>query len=146
MYTPVTPYRHQVLRRWLSPGSTSRPFPEAQADLLGQPAQAAALPASSAAGPTHPSLAFAGTLGVACCGNAGGDGAVDATSDILYSGSSAVGQPLVLRCLSRGDKRVCPPVEKEAFWFRGVHLLLFDEKCGEIVKRVPTRSRAPDGM
>lgn len=42
------------------PGSTSRPFPEAHAVRFGHPAQAEALPASSAAGPTHPSLAFAG--------------------------------------------------------------------------------------
>lgn len=62
-----------------SPGSTSRPFPEAQAALFGQPAQAAALPASWAAGPTHPSFAFAGT----CCGEAAGGGVDDAASAMM---------------------------------------------------------------
>lgn len=64
-----------------SPGSTSRPFPLAQAARLGQPAHPSTLPASSAAGPTQPSFAFSGTRDGVGCGGAGGNGA--ATSMVL---------------------------------------------------------------
>lgn len=75
----------------VSPGSTSRPLPDAQAVRFGHPAQAAAFPASSAAGPTHPSFAFVGTFlvevtAVCCCCGAEdsdcGEFAVSAMSSI----------------------------------------------------------------
>lgn len=87
-----------------SPGSTSRPFPEAQAALFGQPAQAAALPASWAAGPTHPSFAFAGTLELACCGGAGGSGVVGA-SLMTMDGVQIAPAPLAAQRKSAVNRR-----------------------------------------
>ena len=63
---------------WAATASGLLNFPEEQADWLGQPAQAEALPASSDCGPTHPSFALDG----------GGPAAGEAEEEdmVFYSG------------------------------------------------------------
>lgn len=88
----------RILFSYHSPGSTSRPLPEAQAVRLGQPAQPDAFPASSAAGPTHPSFAFAGTFfaeftaDCCCCGAEASDCGMFAVSAIFSMSHKRVAQ------------------------------------------------------